>query len=258
MLRPRIIPVLLIKDGLLYKTKKFKNPQYVGDPINCVKIFNEKQVDELIILDIDASVKNKKIDFELMKDLASETFMPLTYGGGVQSVGDAKKIFSLGVEKIAINTHAIRNPHFITELQKEFGSQSIVIAIDVKKNLFGKYELYSHSGSKKVKKDLISYVESLEKLGAGEILINLINNDGMYCGYDTKLMDLVAKHTSLPVVALGGARDLSDIEEILQSVDAAAAGSMFVFHGKHNAVLITYPKEQEFKNIQQKKDRYAS
>lgn len=257
MLRPRVIPVLLIKDGLLYKTKKFKTPQYIGDPINSVKIFNEKLVDELIVLDIDASKKNRVINFELINSIASETFMPLTYGGGIHSIEDARKIFALGVEKIALNSYALERPEIITELQKEFGSQSIVVAIDIKKNLFNNYQLYTHSATKKSKLNLLEYIQSLEVLGAGEVLVNLVDHDGMRNGYNIELMKSIAQNTSLPVIALGGARGIEDIQKILHHVSAAAAGSIFVYQGKHDAVLITYFNESEINLLMDNKQQYG-
>ncbi|URC13109.1 AglZ/HisF2 family acetamidino modification protein [Flavobacterium sp. B183] len=230
----------------MVKTTKFKDPRYVGDPINAIKIFNDKEVDELVFLDILASKGKKSIDYELISNIASECFMPLCYGGGIKDIESIRKILQLGVEKIAINSYAFENPNLIKEAALLFGTSTIVISIDVKKNLFGKYEIWTNGGTKKIKTGLNEAVLEMEQLGAGEILINSIDKDGTMLGYDCKLIEQVSKLVSIPVVAAGGAGKISDFTTAINSgASAVAAGSMFVFHGKHKAVLITYPSRKE-------------
>ncbi|WP_256472436.1 AglZ/HisF2 family acetamidino modification protein [Flavobacterium sp. B183] len=246
MLKPRVIPILLLQNDGLVKTTKFKDPRYVGDPINAIKIFNDKEVDELVFLDILASKGKKSIDYELISNIASECFMPLCYGGGIKDIESIRKILQLGVEKIAINSYAFENPNLIKEAALLFGTSTIVISIDVKKNLFGKYEIWTNGGTKKIKTGLNEAVLEMEQLGAGEILINSIDKDGTMLGYDCKLIEQVSKLVSIPVVAAGGAGKISDFTTAINSgASAVAAGSMFVFHGKHKAVLITYPSRKE-------------
>lgn len=246
MLKPRVIPILLLQNDGLVKTTKFKDPRYVGDPINAIKIFNDKEVDELVFLDILASKGKKSIDYELISNIASECFMPLCYGGGIKDIESIRKILQLGVEKIAINSYAFENPNLIKEAALLFGTSTIVISIDVKKNLFGKYEIWTNGGTKKIKTGLNEAVLEMEQLGAGEILINSIDKDGTMIGYDCKLIEQVSKLVSIPVVAAGGAGKISDFTTAINSgASAVAAGSMFVFHGKHKAVLITYPSRKE-------------
>jgi cyclase len=243
MLKTRVIPCLLLKGRGLVKTVKFKNPKYVGDPINAVKIFNDKEVDELIFLDIEATVDGRKPPFKLISEIASECFMPLSYGGGLRDLDDIKTIFNLGVEKVIINSYAIENPDFVKEASGCYGSQSIVVAVDVKRNSFGKYEIFSLGGRKKTKLNLVDHVKQMEKLGAGEIFLNSIDRDGTMEGYDIEMMKKVTDTVSIPAIASGGAGKIGDFAEAVRKggASAVAAGSMFVFHGKHRAVLITYP-----------------
>jgi len=256
MLRPRIIPCLLIQNKGLVKTVKFKNPKYVGDPINAVRIFNEKEVDELIILDIDASVKNIEPDYVLIEKLAMECRMPLCYGGGIKNAKQAQKIFNLGVEKIAISSSVISDINIIKEIANEVGSQSVVVVVDVKKKLFGGYDIYIHNGKKKVKKDLNTFVKEIQEFGAGEIIFNSIDNDGLMMGYDLDLLKYVKPIINIPLTILGGAGSLEDIKNVIVNfgIIGVSAGSLFVFKGKYKAVLISYiskiDKEKIFENIQ--------
>lgn len=244
MNKTRVIPVLLLRGAGLAKTIKFKDPKYVGDPINAIRIFNEKEVDELVFLDITASHEGRSPPFELLRDIAGEAFMPMAYGGGVSSLEQIKKIFSLGFEKIIINTAAYRNMQLISEAAAIFGSQSIVGAIDVKSVLWGGYELRSQGGRKKESVGLAEHLGALESAGVGEILVNSIDRDGTMSGYDLKLLNQVRAYVKVPVIACGGAADVNDFVAAVEAghADAVAAGSMFVFVGPHRAVLINYPE----------------
>lgn len=247
MLRPRIIPSLLIQDNGLVKTVNFKNPKYVGDPINAVKIFNEKEVDELAIFDIDATVKNIEPNYSLIERLANQSRMPLCYGGGVKTVGQAQKIFSLGIEKIALSSAVLKDPSLISKIAERVGAQSVIVVLDVKKKTFGGYEIYTHNGKKATGLDPVKFVEKAQQLGAGEIVINSIDQDGVMKGYDMTLIQKIREKTSLPLTVLGGAGSLSDIEKVIDShgVIGVAAGSLFVFKGIYKAVLINYPSKEE-------------
>ena len=248
MLHPRIIPNLIIHNNGLVKTVNFKSPKYVGDPLNAVKIFNEKSVDELIITDIDASVKKLEPNYSLIEKLANESRMPLCYGGGINNINQAKKIFSLGVEKVAISSAAIENPAIISQLAESVGSQSVVVVLDVKKKfLSGNYDIYIHNGTKKTGLDPVKFVNKIKKMGVGEIVINSIDNDGTMKGYDFQIIDEVRKNTTLPMTAIGGAGSLNDIGELIKkyTIIGAGAGSIFVFKGKYKAVLINYPNDKE-------------
>lgn len=244
MLYPRIIPCLLVKDKGLVKTVKFKNPKYVGDPINAVKIFNEKEVDELIVLDISATIENREPDYKMIENLAVECRMPLCYGGGIKMVEQAQKILGLGVEKVAISSAALDRPELVTKIAKQVGSQSVVVVLDVKKSLRdGQYEIWTHNGQKNTGKNPIEFARQMETLGAGEIVINSIDNDGAMKGYDFVLVDEIRKSTTLPLTVLGGAGSLKDIGQLIgrYGIIGAAAGSLFVFKGVYRAVLINYP-----------------
>lgn len=251
MLQTRVIPVLLLENKGLVKTKNFKDAKYVGDPLNAIKIFNEKEVDELIFLDIEASKQKKEPNYELIKNFASECFMPVCYGGGISEIAQMKKIFSLGIEKVSLNSTALKNEQLIQEAVKIFGSQSIVISIDIKKSLFGKYQIYDHTTKKTLKTPFLEHIKRMEELGAGEILINNIDMDGIQKGYDIQLLQQVVDSVRVPVIACGGAGRLEDFKEakVKANVSAVAAGSFFVFQGKHNAVLITYPKYDELEKL---------
>ena len=244
--RQRIIPVLLVDDRDLLKTKQFKDRTYLGDPVNAVKIFNIKGVDELSILDIGATNKHKEPDFELLSDIASEAFMPLSYGGGITNIDQIRKLLAIGYEKVVINTAFIDNPELVKEAAELFGSQSIVVSIDAKKTRHG-YDVFVESGKRRAGTELDDLVRRAEELGAGEIIINSIDNDGMMNGYDIELVRSVADTVSIPVTAIGGAAGIQDLKKVLEEghAHAAAGGSMFVFYGRLRAVLITAPSEQE-------------
>jgi len=250
MLKKRIIPSLLIDNGRLVKTIQFRKKKYVGDPLNAIKIFNEKFVDELIILNISKNVNNNGIDYEFYRDLFSECFVPVTYGGCISSLEDADKIFKLGIEKISLNTSVLENKNIIKEFVKKFGSQSIVVSIDVKKNFFNQYKIYNNK-SEKIEKNLnlIDYIKDLENLGVGEILINSIDHDGTMKGMNLKLIESTCKIVNIPIVYSGGIGTINDIVKAFEfDISAVSAGSFFVFYGPHKAVLISYPYN-EFKKL---------
>ena len=250
MLRTRVIPVLLFKEGGLYKGQKFKNHKYVGDPINIVKIFNEKQVDELVLLDIEASKKSTPIDFQLIEEIASEAFMPVAYGGGIKSINDAKKIFSLGIEKVILNTSAIESPELVVELIKHFGSQSVVFSLDIRRDFFKKLNVYIRSGTKKVKGKLEDITLKMQQLGVGEIILNSIDLEGTKKGYDLKLISDLSNLLDIPLIALGGAGNINHMIEAKRAgAHGIAAGTMFVFQGDLDGVLITYLSEKEINQI---------
>jgi len=244
--RPRLIPCLSLKERGLVKTTKFSNPRYLGDPINAVKIFNGKSVDELCILDITATYENRGPDFDYLRDIASEAFMPLSYGGGITNLSQIEKLFFIGYEKIIINTAFILKPELIKEAADFTGSQSVVVSIDVKNDLFGKRNCYINDEKTKVNSDPVILAKKAEELGAGEILLNSINRDGTMQGYDIKLVKDIVDVVSIPVIACGGAKDIYDFKKVLQNGGAhAAAGSLFVYYGPLKAVLITAPEEKE-------------
>lgn len=250
MLRSRVIPCLLIHKKGLVKTVNFKNPKYVGDPINAVKIFNEKEVDELIVLDIDASVENREPNFEMIKNLATECRMPFCYGGGITTVEQAKKIIELGAEKIAISSSAIKNLGLIREIGEEVGVQSVVVVLDLKKRGFlfgGGYDIYIRNGKEKVNVQLKDFINQLNEIGVGELVINSIDDDGLMQGYNNDLITLIRDWTNFPITVLGGAGSLDDIKNIIKKykIIGVAAGSLFVFKGKYRAVLINYPNREE-------------
>lgn len=246
MLRPRIIPCLLVKDKGLVKTVNFKNPKYVGDPINAVKIFNEKEVDELIVLDIDATVEKREPDYKMIERLAAECRMPLCYGGGVKSVAEAQRIFGLGVEKVAISSAAVENPLLVRKIAEQVGNQSVVVVLDIKKS-GNKYEIWTNNGQKNSRKSPVEFSSQLEQLGVGEIVLNYIDNDGLMKGYDHVLIDMIRNAITVPMTVLGGAGSLKDIGILIRNhgIIGAAAGSLFVFKGIYKAVLINYPSQVE-------------
>ncbi|MBL4240371.1 AglZ/HisF2 family acetamidino modification protein [Vibrio fluvialis] len=250
MLRARIIPCLLVHNGGLVKTRNFKDAKYVGDPINAVKIFNEKEADELMVLDIDASQNGKEPDFNLIEKLAAECRMPLCYGGGVSSAQQATKIIDMGVEKVAVSSAAISNPKLLSEIAAAVGRQSVVVVLDVrkKKGLFSKgYEVCTHNATRAVKQDPLVLAKSLQEAGAGEIVINFVDLDGTMSGYDIDYAELFKSELSVPVTFLGGAGSLDHISQLIKrlGVIGAAAGSLFVFKGKYRAVLISYPTPEQ-------------
>lgn len=249
MLKTRLIPILLLKNRGLYKGIRFKNHTYVGDPINTVKIFNDKEVDELVILDIEASVKNRPIDFEYLEEVVSEAFMPIGYGGGIRTVDDAKKLFALGIEKVVLNTKAFENPELIAKIASISGSQSVVVSLDVKKSFFGSY-VYILNGTKKTNYTLERAAKFAEQLGAGEIIINDIDKDGTMSGYNLQYVQSISNMVNIPVIVCGGARDITDFKKAKEAgAHACAAGAMFVYHGPHRAVLISYPDYMDLRKI---------
>ena len=252
MLIPRIIPCLLVKNKGLVKTVKFSNSKYVGDPLNAVKIFNEKGVDELIVLDIDATIEQKEPDYKMIANLAMESRMPLCYGGGVKNKEQALRIFELGVEKIAISSVVVDNPKIVSEIAGIVGNQSIVVVLDVKKKKFSKkYELYTHNGKQRSRLNPIKLAKQVELLGCGEIVINSIDQDGMMAGYDNEIINAIRDVVSIPITVLGGAGSLEDIGQIINQhgIIGVAAGSLFVFKGKYKAVLINYPNPKEKESL---------
>ena len=248
MLRPRITPCLLVKNHGLVKTRQFKEPKYVGDPINAVRIFNEKEVDEIMVVDIDASVQQREPDYTLIKNLAAECRMPLCYGGGVKSVNQVERIIALGVEKVAISSAALEDPQLINSSSKVVGNQSIVVVLDVMRDpKTGKWEIFTHNATRATKRDPVDTAKQMEQLGAGEIILNSINRDGMMNGYDLELVQSVRKSVGVPMTVLGGAGSLKDIQALFASfgILGAAAGSLFVFKGVYRAVLINYPSRAD-------------
>lgn len=251
MFLPRIIPVLLLKGKGLVKTLKFKDPKYIGDPINAVKIFNDLKADELVFLDITASKEGRTVSGELVKDIGDEAFMPFGVGGGISNIDQIEQLLKAGAEKVVINTNAFLKPELITESAKIFGSQSIVVSLDAKKSLFGKYSCWIKDGNENTKIDPIMFAKKAEDMGAGEIIINSIDLDGMMTGYDIELIKSVSDSVSVPVVACGGAGNLEHISQAYfdGNAHALSAGSMFVFHGPRRAVLINYPSKSELKQL---------
>jgi imidazole glycerol-phosphate synthase subunit HisF len=252
MLYPRIIPCLLVHKRGLVKTVKFKDPKYVGDPINAVKIFNEKEVDELIVVDIDATTQNYEPDYKMIENLAVECRMPLCYGGGIKTVEQAQRIFNLGVEKIAISSVAVANPAIVTDIAERVGNQSVVVVMDVhKRSLTGKYEIMTYNGTKGTGLNPMEFAMEMEKRGAGEIVLNSIDLDGSMKGYDLNLIQKIRDAIHIPMTVLGGAGSFEDIGRVIKQhgIIGAAAGSLFVFKGKYRAVLISYPGKAEKGNI---------
>lgn len=248
MLEKRIIPCLLLKDLGLVKTVNFKDEKYLGDPINAVKIFNEKEVDELIFFDIGAG--KKRPDFDLLSRIASECFMPFSYGGGIENTKDMETVFRIGAEKAAISAGAIKNPKFIKEASDRFGSQSIIVVMDVKINPAKNYEIFTNRGSNPTGLDPVEFAKKAEEMGAGEILVNSIDRDGLMSGYDLKLIKAISDSVNIPVIACGGAGTLSHFKEAIDAgACAVSGGSIFVFWGPYKTVLINYPERRELERI---------
>jgi len=246
MLRHRVIPCLLLQDDGLVKTLRFENPKYVGDPINAIRIFNEKEVDELLVLDIQASKSKREPNYDLIEEFAGECFMPLAYGGGIASVHQARRLFSIGVEKVAIQTGALANLDLVNDIAVRYGNQSVVVALDIKKNLLGRYKLYSSATGKALDRDWLELIKLAIDAGAGEILINAVDRDGTLSGMDLSLIENVASVCSIPLIAAGGVGSLADIKAAVKAgASAVACGAFFVYQGPHRAVLITYPKYDE-------------
>jgi cyclase len=243
MLRYRIIPCLLLQNNGLVKTQRFSKPKYVGDPINAIRIFNEKEVDELIVLDIETSKWGREPNYPLIEQFAGECFMPLCYGGGITTVEQAQRIFHIGVEKVSIQTSVLESFDLVDQIASRYGNQSVIVSIDIKKNLFGKHSFYSSAQGKILKQNWLDFIKMAISSGAGEILLNAVDRDGIMAGMDLSLIQEAASVCTVPLIALGGVGSLADIKEgIKAGANAIAAGSFFVFHGPHRAVLITYPK----------------
>jgi imidazole glycerol-phosphate synthase subunit HisF len=239
-----------MKDQGLVKTINFKNPRYIGDPINTVKLFNEKEVDEIIVLDIESAKKNKNISYEFITDIVSESFMPLCYGGGIKSLDQISSIISCGIEKVSINTHAILYPEFIEKAAIKFGSSTIIVSIDIKKDFWGNRWVYINNGKIKTKYKASEFALIAQEMGAGELLVNDIDNDGIMQGYNINLFEEIANSVNIPLIACGGAGNLEHLKMAFEkNISAVAAGSMFVYNGIHRAVLINYPTYNELNSI---------
>jgi cyclase len=250
MLKTRVIPVLLLKDRGLYKTVKFSTPKYVGDPINVVKIFNDKEVDELVLLDIAASKEGKGPDFELIEQCASECFMPLCYGGGIRNLDQVKRLFSLGIEKVCLQSAALEDLTIVSEISKCFGNQSVVVSVDIKKNWLGKREIYAAAKGKSIGKAMLPYLKELEAAGAGEIFLTAVDKEGTMKGMDLDLIKEASASVSIPLIASGGIGSFQDMKQAMDAgAHALGIGSFFVFQGPHRAVLISYPSQAELKEI---------
>jgi imidazole glycerol-phosphate synthase subunit HisF len=251
MFRPRIIPALLLKGDGLVKTKKFSNDRYIGDPINAVKIFNDLVADELIFLDILASKEKRTISLDFVKKVGEEANMPFAVGGGIRTISDIRSIINAGAEKVILNTSALTNSEFVKEASDYFGSSTIVVCIDVKENFFGKKKVRSHSGRKHQLCNPIDFAKEVEDMGAGEIVIQSIDRDGMMKGYDLDLLRDISSAVTIPIVALGGAGNIEDLKSavVVSNCTAVAAGSMFVYHGARNGVLINYLNKKQKEEI---------
>lgn len=250
MLRPRIIPALLLADGGLVKTQKFKSPVYLGDPTNVIKIFNTKEVDEVIVLDIAASERRRAPELDAIKLFADECFMPVCFGGGITKLAQAEKIVGMGIEKLSFNTSALFQPDLIRDVVRSIGSSAVVGAIDISKDLLGRTRVYAQRGRKNTGKDPVEYAKYLEGLGCGELLVNSIDRDGAMNGYDLLTISAIAKSVQIPVIALGGAGNLLHMAQALEAgAQAAAAGSLFVFEGPNRAVLISYPDPKDLNKL---------
>lgn len=244
MTRVRIIPVLLLHNGGLYKTVQFKNAAYIGDPVNTVRIFNEKEADELMVLDYRATKENKAINFSKIEEMAGEAFMPMAYGGGIKSFEEAKKVFDAGYEKIVLSSILFSKPQLVTEIANVYGAQAVIGCMDIKKNIFGKHKLYTHSGTVNTGHGPVDWAKNVENMGVGEIMMNSIDSDGSWNGYDELLIEKVSQAVSVPLIACGGAGNLQHMKNaVVAGASAVAAGSMFVYQKKGKGVLISFPSE---------------
>lgn len=242
MRRIRTIPVLLLKDSGLYKTVNFKKPVYVGDPINAVKIFNDKEADELVLLDYNATADGRGIDYKCIEEIAGEAFMPMAYGGGIKSLDDAKRVFDCGYEKVVLNSALFDKPNLVEEIGNIYGAQAVVGSVDYKKNLFGKQKVYAASGTKNTGKEPLGWILQLQQFGVGEVMLNSIDKDGTWSGYDTAYIAKVSEQINVPLIACGGAGSVDDLKSAVKAgASAVAAGSMFVFQKKGKGVLISFP-----------------
>lgn len=247
MLRPRVIPVMLLRGSGLVKTVRFDAPKYLGDPRNTVRIFNEKEVDELVLLDILATPDKREPQFDLVREIVSEAFMPIAYGGGLRTADDCRRMLGVGVEKVVVNTAACERPDLVGQLAAELGSSTVVAAMDVRRRLLGKYEVCARAGKTRTGREPVAWARELEDRGVGEIMLTAIDRDGTMSGYDLELVRSVTAAVSVPVVACGGAGCVADLGKVIVEghAAAAAAGSLFVFRGRHRAVLISFPTAQE-------------
>jgi len=251
MLMTRVMPCLLLKNGSLVKTVKFKDPGYIGDPINAIRIYNEKEVDELIFLDITATTEHRPPPFKVLSEIASECFMPVTYGGGVRDIEDIRKILSLGIEKVAINSYAVENPEFVRAAADKYGSSTIVVSIDARRKMGNRYEVHTQGGRKATGVDPIKFAIKMGQMGAGEILLTSIDRDGTQEGYDIELIKNVTRAVGVPVIACGGAGKIEDFRTVVKEggASACAAGSMVVYFGRNRAVLINFPTRSELERV---------
>jgi imidazole glycerol-phosphate synthase subunit HisF len=248
VLKNRVIPCLLLRGNGLVKTRQFKDPVYVGDPVNAMRIFSEKEVDEIVVLDIEASRLEREPSYALIEEMAGEAFMPVAYGGGLRTLEQVKRLIRCGVEKVVINSAAVESTQIIRECADVFGSQAVVGAVDVKKTLFGGYRVMTRSATVESRTPVLEHVRRLVESGVGEIFLNSVDRDGTMSGYDLPLIREVASSVPVPLVACGGAGTVDHLRQAIveAGASAVAAGSMFVFHGKHRAVLISYPKNLPF------------
>ena len=250
MITHRVIPVLLLQDRALVKTRRFRHPAYVGDPINAIRIFNEKEVDELFLIDIGASRENREPDYELLEDCASECFMPLGYGGGICDRAQATRLFDLGIEKVALQTSLLQNPDLVPQIAERYGNQAVVASVDVRRNWRGQIKLWSAKEQRTLRRDWKEHLHTVQTLGAGEILLNAVHRDGTGQGYDCTTISEAAQIVEIPIIALGGASTIQDFATAAGAGAAAlGAGRMFVFEGPHQAVLISYPGYQELTEV---------
>lgn len=246
MLAKRVIPILLVKNNQLVKSTKYNNHSYVGDPINIIKIFNEKEVDEIIVLDIEKTITGEDLNYELIESLASECFMPLTYGGGIKNIQQAEKLFSIGIEKIILNSVNFKDLDLMRQISKKFGSQSIIAAIDLNKNFFNKIYLFDWVKKKKINLDINNHIHKCINYGAGELLINFVFKEGTLSGFDPKLLKFLDRNISIPLIINGGINSLKNIQECLvcDQIDAIGVGAFFIYYGPHKAVLISYMSDK--------------
>ena len=250
MLKHRVIPCLLLRNGGLVKTRKFANPKYVGDPINAIRIFNDKEADELMVLDISASQEGREPDYELIEQFAGECFMPLSYGGGISTVEQARRLFALGVEKVCLQTAALNDPDVVASIASVGGSQAVIVSIDVKKNWRGERRLFGSSKRQLLGRNWLEKMKQLVAAGAGEVLLNAVDRDGTMEGMDLEMIREGSSSVDVPLIAVGGAGSLADIRDAVGAgASAVAAGAFFVFHGPHRAVLITYPAYRELEQL---------
>jgi cyclase len=251
MLQKRVIPALLLRDDALVKTVRFDKPGYIGDPVNTVRIFNELEVDELVFLDITATNENRAPNLRILREIADECFMPLGYGGGLNNFDTVQSIFEIGFEKVILNSVMHSRPEFVTEIADHYGNQAVVASIDVKKNFWGNYEVWSHSGKRNTKKDPVSWAQELEELGAGEILLTSIDREGTWSGFDLQLTQKIADAVNVPVIASGGAGSLIHIKEVVSEgrASSVALGSMVVYQQKGMGVLVNFPDYNELQSM---------